>query len=166
MAGDIIVRPVRPDDRAAWDPLWQGYLTFYKSSLATEVTEATSPLFFDPTEPLYALVAERDGKLVGLTHYLLHRSTWAPVCYCYLEDLFVEPSLRGGGVGRKLIAAVETAGRAAGASRLYWFSKGLFVGPSLRGGGGGRKLIAAVETAGRAAGASRLYWLTHETNET
>jgi len=72
--------------------------------------------------PLHALVAERGGKLVGLTHYLLHRSTWAPVCYCYLEDLFVEPSLRGGGVGRKLIAAVETVARAAGASRLYWMT--------------------------------------------
>ena len=68
------------------------------------------------------LVAERDGGLVGLTHYLLHRSTWAPVCYCYLEDLFVEPSLRGGGTGRKLISAVETAARAAGASRLYWMT--------------------------------------------
>ena len=79
MAGDIIVRPVRPDDRAAWDPLWQGYLTFYKSTLVPEVTDATWQRFFDPIEPLHALVAERDGKLVGLTHYLLHRSTWAPV---------------------------------------------------------------------------------------
>jgi GNAT superfamily N-acetyltransferase len=122
VADDITVRAVRPDDRAAWDPLWRGYLTFYKSSLAPEVTDATWTRFFDPIEPLHALVAERDGKLVGLTHYLLHRSTWAPVCYCYLEDLFVEPSLRGGGVGRKLIAAVELAARTAGASRLYWMT--------------------------------------------
>ena len=122
MAGDIIVRPVRPDDRAAWDPLWQGYLTFYKSTLVPEVTDATWQRFFDPIEPLHALVAEREGRLVGFTHYLLHRSTWAPVCYCYLEDLFVEPSLRGGGTGRKLISAVEAAARAAGASRLYWLT--------------------------------------------
>ena len=122
MADDIIVRPARADDRAAWAPLWQGYLTFYKSSLAAEVTDTTWRRFFDPMEPLHALVAERGGKLVGLTHYLLHRSTWAPVCYCYLEDLFVEPSLRGAGVGRKLIASVETAARAAGASRLYWMT--------------------------------------------
>ncbi|MEZ5822113.1 MAG: GNAT family N-acetyltransferase [Xanthobacteraceae bacterium] len=122
MAGDFIVRPARPDDRAAWEPLWQGYLKFYKSSLASEVTDATWKRFFDPIEPLHALVAERDGVLVGLTHYVLHRSTWAPVCYCYLEDLFVEPSLRGGGVGRKLILAVEAAALAAGASRLYWMT--------------------------------------------
>ena len=71
--GDIIVRPARPGDRAAWEPLWQGYLTFYKSSLPAEVTDATWQRFFDPIEPLHALVAERDGRLVGLTHYLLHR---------------------------------------------------------------------------------------------
>ena len=120
--GDIIVRPARPGDRAAWEPLWQGYLTFYKSSLPAEVTDATWQRFFDPIEPLHALVAERDGRLVGLTHYLLHRSTWSPVCYCYLEDLFVDPSLRGGGVGRRLITAVESEARAAGASRLYWMT--------------------------------------------
>ncbi len=120
--GDTLVRPARPGDRAAWEPLWQGYLTFYKSSLPAEVTDATWRRFFDPIEPLHALVAEQDGKLVGITHYLLHRSTWAPVCYCYLEDLFVDPSLRGVGVGRKLIAAVEAEARAAGASRLYWMT--------------------------------------------
>ena len=122
MAGETIVRPVRAGDRAAWNPLWQGYLTFYRSGLAPEVTEATWQRFLDPMEPLYALVAERDGRLIGFTHYLLHRSTWAPVCYCYLEDLFVEPSVRGGGTGRALIAAVEAAARAAGASRLYWLT--------------------------------------------
>jgi GNAT superfamily N-acetyltransferase len=120
MAGETTVRPVQPGDRAAWQPLWQGYLTFYQATLAPEVTDATWRRFFDPLEGLAALVAERDGQLVGLAHYLLHRSTWAPVCYCYLEDLFVEPSVRGDGTGRALIAAVERAAREAGASRLYW----------------------------------------------
>jgi GNAT superfamily N-acetyltransferase len=120
MAGELTVRPVQPADRAAWQPLWRGYLTFYQATLAPEVSDATWRRFFDPLEGLGALVAERDGRLVGLAHYLLHRSTWAPVCYCYLEDLFVEPAVRGGGTGRALIAGVERAARAAGASRLYW----------------------------------------------
>jgi GNAT superfamily N-acetyltransferase len=120
MAGEITIRPVKPGDRAAWEPLWQGYLTFYKSTLASEVTDATWRRFFDPLERLGAFVAERDGQLIGIAHYLLHRSTWAPLCYCYLEDLFVEASVRRSGVGRALIAAVETAARDAGASRLYW----------------------------------------------
>ncbi len=120
MAGETIVRPVQPGDRAAWEPLWRGYLTFYEAALASDVTDATWSRFFDPLERLGAFVAERDGRLIGLAHYLLHRSTWAPVCYCYLEDLFVEPSARGSGAGRALIAAVEAAARDAGASRLYW----------------------------------------------
>ncbi len=122
MAGETVVRPVRPGDREMWEPLWQGYLTFYQATLAPDVTEATWRRFFDPLEGLGAFVAERDGHLIGLAHYLLHRSTWAPVCYCYLEDLFVEPSVRGGGAGRALIAAVEAAARDAGASRLYWIT--------------------------------------------
>jgi len=122
MAGEITIRPVKPGDRAAWEPLWQGYLTFYKSTLASDVTDATWRRFFDPLERLGAFVAERDGQLIGIAHYLLHRSTWAPLCYCYLEDLFVEPSARGSGAGRNLIAAVESAAREAGASRLYWMT--------------------------------------------
>jgi GNAT superfamily N-acetyltransferase len=122
MAGEITIRPVRPGDRAAWEPLWQGYLTFYKSTLASDITDATWRRFFDPLERLGALVAERDEQLIGIAHYLLHRSTWAPQCYCYLEDLFVEPSVRGSGAGRALIAAVENAAREAGASRLYWMT--------------------------------------------
>jgi GNAT superfamily N-acetyltransferase len=122
MAGEITIRPVRPGDRAAWEPLWQGYLTFYKSTLASDITDATWRRFFDPLERLGAFVAERDGQLIGIAHYLLHRSTWAPLCYCYLEDLFVEPSVRRSGAGRALIGAVETAARDAGASRLYWMT--------------------------------------------
>ena len=122
MAGEITIRPVKPGDRAAWEPLWQGYLTFYKSTLASDITDATWRRFFDPLERLGAFVAERDGQLIGIAHYLLHRSTWAPLCYCYLEDLFVEPSVRGSGAGRALIGAVETAAREAGASRLYWMT--------------------------------------------
>jgi GNAT superfamily N-acetyltransferase len=122
MAGGTVVRPMQPGDRDAWEPLWQGYLTFYKATLASDVTNATWRRFFDPLELLGAFVAERNGKLIGIAHYLLHRSTWAPVCYCYLEDLFVEPSARGSGAGRALIAAVEAAARDAGASRLYWMT--------------------------------------------
>jgi len=120
MAGETVVRPVQPGDRDAWEALWQGYLTFYKAGLASEVTNATWRRFFDPLEGLHAVVAERDGHVIGIAHYLLHRSTWALVCYCYLEDLFVEPTVRGSGAGRALIAAVEAAARDAGASRLYW----------------------------------------------
>jgi len=75
-----------------------GYLTFYRASLASEVTDATWQRFFDPLEALGA-VAERDGRLIGLAHYLLHRSTWSATCYCYLEDC--SSTLRCAAAGRR-----------------------------------------------------------------
>jgi len=122
MGGILNVRPVTEADRAEWDPLWQGYLTFYETVLPTEVTEATWRRFLDPVEPLHALVAEIDGHLVGFAHYLLHRSTWALEGYCYLEDLFVSSAVRGHGMGRALIQAVEVAALDANANRLYWLT--------------------------------------------
>jgi GNAT superfamily N-acetyltransferase len=120
MGGTLNIRPATEADRVEWEPLWQAYLTFYEVDLAAEVTDATWRRFLDPVEPLHALVVEIDGHLIGLAHYLLHRSTWAPECYCYLEDLFVAPALRGHGIGQALIKAVELAAIDAHASRLYW----------------------------------------------
>lgn len=122
MSGELTIRPLQPTDRAQWAPLWDGYLTFYKSALPAEITELTFARFFDPLEPMHALVAEQNSKLIGLVHYMLHRSTWAKHNYCYLEDLFVDPAIRGKGVGRALIAAVTDAARAAGSSRVYWIT--------------------------------------------
>ena len=124
MAGALLVREIAPGDQAAWRPLWDGYNAFYgragPSALAEDVTAATWGRFFDPAEPVHALVAERDGELVGLVHYLFHRSTTAVAPICYLQDLFTDASARGGGVGRALIEAVYDRARAAGSSRVYW----------------------------------------------
>jgi GNAT superfamily N-acetyltransferase len=118
----VTVRPLREDDRAAWEPLWVGYLTFYQSTLPCDVTDMTWSRFHHHAEQLYGLGAEQDGKLIGFAHYLLHRSTWARHCYCYLEDIFVAETARGSGAGRALIEAVETAACKAHASRLYWMT--------------------------------------------
>jgi GNAT superfamily N-acetyltransferase len=120
MAGVLKIRPVTDADREEWEPLWQGYLTFYEAELPPGVTDATWRRFLDPVEPMHAVVAEIDGSLTGLAHYLLHRSTWAPECYCYLEDLFVPRDWRGHGIGRALIGTVERAAVEAHATRLYW----------------------------------------------
>ena len=115
----MIIRPLAHDDRAQWDPLWQGYLAFYKTSVPADVTDTTFARFFDKSEPMHALVAERDGKIVGIVHYIFHRSTWTKGPYCYLQDLFTVEHARGGGVGRKLIEAVYERAKAQGASRVY-----------------------------------------------
>jgi GNAT superfamily N-acetyltransferase len=116
------IRPFAPDDRQAWEPLWQGYLSFYKSALPPQVTETTWQRLNDPAEPMHGLVAILDGKIVGIVHYLYHRSTWTVADYCYLQDLFTTEEARGRGVGRALIEAVYERAKADGAARVYWLT--------------------------------------------
>ncbi|NTU80851.1 MAG: GNAT family N-acetyltransferase [Chloroflexales bacterium] len=118
----IEVRPLIPADRAAWEPLWAGYLTFYEAQIPAETTEETWRRFHDPAVPMHALGAFHEERLVGIVHYLFHYSCWTTGPYCYLQDLFTAPDLRGQGVGRALIEAVATAAQAAGASRVYWLT--------------------------------------------
>lgn len=115
-----IVRPIEPTDRPRWAPLWKGYQTFYKVDLPAEVNDLTWRRFFDGLEPVHALVAEEGEALIGLVHYLFHRSTWMIGPTCYLQDLFTTEAARGKGVGRALIEAVYRAAAEAGASRVYW----------------------------------------------
>jgi GNAT superfamily N-acetyltransferase len=120
----ITVRPIQPADRAAWEPLWAGYNAFYgragDTALAPAITQTLWERLFDPAEPVFALVAEHDGALAGLAHYLVHRSTTRIEPVCYLQDLFTSPALRGRGVGRALIEGVYARAGDAGAKRVYW----------------------------------------------
>ena len=116
----IVIKPVSSSERPAWEPLWQDYLRFYESSQAPEATDVLWQRLHDPKEPMHLLGAWRDGKLIGIVHYLYHRSCWTTGDYCYLQDLFVAPDVRGGGAGRALIEAVYDAAGKAGASRVYW----------------------------------------------
>ncbi len=122
-ASDLTIRPIHAGERAAWEPLWRGYLAFYKSSQTMEAMDVTWARLHDPAEPMFGLGAEAGGRLIGIVHYLYHRSFWTVGDYCYLQDLFVDPSARGQGVGRALIEAVEREARAAGASRVHWLTQ-------------------------------------------
>jgi len=124
MPPSILVRPVIQADFAAWKPLWDGYNAFYgrigETALPNEITEITWQRFLHPQEPVFALVAEREGQIVGLAHYLFHRSTTQIQPVCYLQDLFTLPAERGRGVGRSLIEAVCEQAQAASSKRVYW----------------------------------------------
>jgi GNAT superfamily N-acetyltransferase len=124
MSSDLTIRPVTRQDYDQWLPLWDGYNAFYGRSgataLADEITAMTWARFFDAYEPVHALVAERGGELLGLTHYLFHRSTIAIAPDCYLRDLFTDEAARGKGVGRALIEGVYERARLAGSPRVYW----------------------------------------------
>ena len=124
MPDQILVRPVVAGDYPAWLALWEGYNTFYGRSgptaLPAEITKTTWARFFDADEPMHALVAESPGGLLGLTHFLFHRSTNQLGLSCYLQDLFTAEAARGKGVARALIEEVYRRAKAAGSPRVYW----------------------------------------------
>jgi GNAT superfamily N-acetyltransferase len=117
-------RPVARDDYEQWLALWNGYNEFYGRSgptaLSSSITATTWERFFDPYEPMHALVAEINGRLVGLAHFLLHRSTTAIAPSCYLQDLFTAEAVRRSGVGRALIQSVYHWAETNGCARVYW----------------------------------------------
>ena len=119
----MLVRPLEEGDRPRWDKLWHGYLSFYEHNLDPAISELTWRRLLDPLVDVHGLVAERDGRIVGISHYLFHPSTWSRAGYCYLEDLYVDPGVRGGGIGRALIEAVYQAADARGADEVYWFTQ-------------------------------------------
>jgi GNAT superfamily N-acetyltransferase len=119
-----VIRPVVPADFECWLPLWEGYNRFYgrfgQKALPARVTETTWARFFDASEPVHGLVAEGDAQLIGLVHYIFHRSTTMLGPTCYLQDLFTGEGSRGRGIGRALIEAVCERARSAGSTRVYW----------------------------------------------
>ncbi len=116
----LVVRPVRRSDRPQWDVLWRGYNDFYERTVPKAVSDRTWRRFFDRGEPVRALVAEERGRLLGVVHYIFHRSTSIETRTCYLQDLFTAEDARGQGVGRALIEAVYARAKRAGARRVYW----------------------------------------------
>lgn len=119
----IAVRPLAPESQAAWLPLWRAYQSFYGVALGDAVDQQTWARLMDPAEPMYALGAfDAQGLLLGIVHFVLHRSTWTPGPYAYLQDLFTSDQARGQGVGRALIEAVYARAAETGASRVYWLT--------------------------------------------
>lgn len=120
------IRDIERRDRAEWEPLWAGYNAFYgrkgDTALPARVTEATWEKFFDSQSQVHALVAEDQGRIVGITHYLFHPSTNRAEGVCYLQDLFTEEAQRGRGVGRALILGVYERAKARGVKRVYWLT--------------------------------------------
>jgi GNAT superfamily N-acetyltransferase len=120
---EMIIRPIRPDDREAWEPLWDGYLEFYRAALTQEVTEHTWAALCEPTSAVHGLVAEQDGHLVGVAHLIMHPTTWATHPTCYLEDLYVAKPWRGRNIARRLIEAVYAFADESGAASVYWLTQ-------------------------------------------
>jgi GNAT superfamily N-acetyltransferase len=120
----ILIRSVKKEDFQSWKPLWDGYNAFYgrkgPTALPADITQTTWSRFFDAYEPVHALVAEREGKLIGLAHYLFHRSMIQIEPVCYMQDLFTDEAARGLGAGRALIMEVYRRAVEEGCRGIYW----------------------------------------------
>lgn len=118
------IRPLRAADEEDWRRLWTAYLEFYQTAVPEAVYQATfARLLSGEPHEFHGLVAERDGRLIGLTHYLYHRHCWKIEHVVYLQDLYVDPEARGTGAGRALIEAVYAAADAAGCPTVYWLTQ-------------------------------------------
>jgi GNAT superfamily N-acetyltransferase len=124
MPSPLRIRPINTLDYEGWLPLWDGYNAFYGRQGATaldlNITQTTWARFLNDHEPVDAFVAEQNGRLVGLVHFIFHRSTTRLSDVCYLQDLYVNKDLRRAGIGRQLIQAVYDAALKAGSTRVYW----------------------------------------------
>lgn len=121
---EIRIRPAAPGDEAAWRALWDGYCRFYEVSISPAVTDHTWRRILDAAAPVHAIVAQdAAGRLVGMANYIIHENTWEATPVCYLEDLYVDPAVRAGGVGQQLIDWLVAQMPLQGWSRLYWLTK-------------------------------------------
>ena len=116
-------RALQADDRSRWGELWAQYLEFYKQKLPSTVTDLTWQRLMEAKALFGYAALDEAGRMIGYVHYHFHLSTWSPAGYCYLEDLFVDPSSRGRGTGRALIEAVYKAADERGVSRVYWHTE-------------------------------------------
>ena len=119
----IKIAPLTKNNYDAWLNLWQSYLTFYETSLPASTTESTWRNLLDSNVPIYGFGAWLDETLVGFTHVVLHPNTWNSTECCYLEDLYVNESIRGHGVGRALIEHVYEFARQQTCNRVYWITQ-------------------------------------------
>jgi GNAT superfamily N-acetyltransferase len=120
----ITVRAACSADEPRWRELWAGYNTYYEAEIPESITQSTWRRILNPAVPMLGRVAELDGRVVGFSISVLHESTWAAAPVCYLEDLFVDPAVRGGGVGRMLLQDLVVLARQNGWPKLYWHTRG------------------------------------------
>jgi GNAT superfamily N-acetyltransferase len=117
---NLTIRALQEKDKSQWLKLWAGYLEFYKSTISSEQTELTWKRLRNNEQKMFGFVAETEEGVIGFTHCLFRPSTWTETDYCYLEDLFVDPNIRGKGIGRALMNRVIELAKEKKSKRVYW----------------------------------------------
>ena len=121
MNNETTIEFLGPHDRAGWEVLARGYKVFYQTPTSDDEFDTTWKRLIEQ-DSILGLGATLNGELVGIAHFLFHTTVWAPR-FCYLQDLFTAPDVRGRGVARALIEAVASHAREGGADRFYWQTK-------------------------------------------
>ncbi|ANN79060.1 GNAT family N-acetyltransferase [Bordetella flabilis] len=120
----LTIRPIEPRDEARWRVLWDGYTRFYEREPDEAVTRHTWSRIVDPQSPVYAIVAEDDGgQVIGIANYILHENTSTLTPVCYLQDLYVDPTVRARGAGKQMIDWLMAEMKTRDWSRVYWNTK-------------------------------------------
>jgi len=117
---NLTIRALQEKDKSQWLKLWAGYLEFYKSTISSEQTELTWKRLINNEQKMFGFVAETEEGVIGFTHCLFRPSTWTETDYCYLEDLFIDPNIRGKGIGRALMNRVIELAKEKKSKRVYW----------------------------------------------
>jgi GNAT superfamily N-acetyltransferase len=119
----VKVRPVEARDEPRWRELFAAYTRFYEREPDEKIVRHVWSRIMDAAAPVQAIVAEHEGRVVGIANYLLHESTGAVVPVCYLQDLFVDPTVRARGIGKALIDWLLGEMRRNGWNRVYWSTR-------------------------------------------
>ncbi|HTU97615.1 MAG TPA: GNAT family N-acetyltransferase [Solirubrobacteraceae bacterium] len=117
-SSSLEIGPLTAADRDLWEVLFRGYIDFYQRTLPDERYDLAWEEFQSGAR-MQALGARLDGRLIGITHFLIHANTSGPDV-CYLQDLFTAPESRGLGAATALIEAVAAWARERGCLRVYW----------------------------------------------
>nr|WP_174505374.1 GNAT family N-acetyltransferase [Acinetobacter sp. Marseille-Q1620] len=106
-----------------WLPLWQSYLTFYKSSLSEEQISLSWKRITNPAQKdMFGFAIKINENIVGFVHLISHMSMWTEKPYCYLQDLFIDENYRNQGLARKLIEHTYQVCK-GGFDRVYWLTQ-------------------------------------------
>ncbi len=117
------VIPIEQRHRAAWDALYAGYAEFYRVAQTPQMRDAVWAWLHEPSHELCGLIAEDDaGRAVGLAHYRAFARPLRAVTGCFLDDLFVDPTMRGSGAAPAMLAALRALARERGWDVVRWIT--------------------------------------------
>lgn len=115
------IRRARPGDEHDILRLVRALATYEREPDAVKATpEGLAALLFGDDPKAFAHVAEQDGAVVGISVWFVNFSTWTGRHGLYLEDLFVDPDVRGGGVAKALFKALADEAKMQDCARLDW----------------------------------------------